>query len=176
MSSATFDSRGTVGTIELGASFALGDYWQITPLVGAQYAELRQDAFTETGAYDFSYRVHDTKATARISYVGARFSGNFVLTNGLSVGPHLGLRYENDHDAGEDASHSITFSTDHFGQFTQVGQNKGSNTQVASIGLGLKTVVQSTISLDYLYSDSDFGHEKGGQLSFSWFFLSTTLN
>ncbi len=169
LASAEFDSTAYIGNLEFGTTLALSDSFSIRPLVGYQYGVLDQDRFTETGGGDFNFTVHNTKAKTSIGYVGADLLGSINIGS-TTVYPQLSYRYQHDGKASDDNAHEAILSTQAFGEFTQYGQNKGSTTHLGKLGVVFKIGGAGSISADYIYGDSDYGDEQGGQISWRFSF------
>jgi outer membrane autotransporter protein len=148
-SEADFDSHGVYLGAAAGRDYMVGSATRLTPSAGLSYSWLRQEAFSESGGRDFDLDVDEADADSLVAHVGLDAEHRFDTDWG-QLGLQGLLRYHYDAFADRDEEHEITVSSPFFGEFTQVGQNRGPNG--VTVGLGLSGHIGKTTSFGVGYA------------------------
>jgi outer membrane autotransporter protein len=93
VASARYDGHAIDAALEGGYRFSF-DQWHLEPFLGAYYAHVQYDGFTEQGAGDADLDVSGSHARNLQYGPGVRFSGDFGKNpDGTQIHPVLVLRY-----------------------------------------------------------------------------------
>ncbi len=147
VASADYDGDFHYISGQTGYQFSAGD-WLIAPEVGLAYAQVKQDAFTETGADNLNLSVDAQKADSlrlsgviRVSRVMQSGNANGAIT------PHLKLGVSHEF---EDDLRPITARMDGgAGSFTVFGEVAARTVAVFGAGLAVRVTDSLSLFLDY---------------------------
>lgn len=128
------DFDGDVWGLRLtgGMPLALGANYTVTPLAGLEYNQLKQDAYTETGAGALSMQIDGVSAERLRSLVGVKI-GTEYLVKSYTMRPSVQLGWR--HDFIDDGIDSTATFTGGGAAFTTAGQDLEQDT--VSIGVGV---------------------------------------
>ncbi|MCR9284784.1 MAG: autotransporter domain-containing protein [Rhodobacteraceae bacterium] len=154
-----FDSHAFFAGAKAFQKINLHDF-VVTPSAGLSYSIIHQNSTSETGGGDFNYNIAGASAESLVSSLGLDFSRRFV--SGASVwAPIAFARYEYDWLADANGHHEVMVSSPLFGDFEQVGQNRGAHGIIAGAGLSYDYGETVGIDFGYAYSNRTNGEEHG---------------
>lgn len=162
---ANFDSHAFVVGAELQKRFEIAGL-SLTPSASVKYARIYQNQISETGGGDFNYTIDSAFADSLVTSVGldlvkplGQAAQNWSL---LAFG-----RYDFDWFANARSHHSVRATSPLFGQFNQIGQNRGAHG--FHVGVGLSYRYGNSLDLDFRYTFShrlrSFNHRANTNLA-----------
>ena len=139
---------------------------RIKPLVGLAWGGNQQSGFSETGAGTL-LNVQAQSANSLLATFGATLEAPIPLNKKKTAAliPKFGIAYQYDGLADNDQNKSITaaLQTDTSTSFTEVGQNRGSNTIYLNLGSDLQINRNTTLYAGVNYQAFNNGNQIGYQ-------------
>lgn len=139
---------------------------RIKPLIGVAWGGNQQSGFSETGAGTL-LNVQAQSANSLLATFGATVEAPIPLNKKKTAAliPKLGIAYQFDGLADNDQNKSITaaLQTDTSTSFTEVGQNRGSNTIYLNLGSDLQINRNTTLYAGVNYQAFTNGNQIGYQ-------------
>jgi len=157
---ADFDTMGAFLGGSASRPIAQEDGSIISPIFGLSYSWNQMDEVRETGTGDFIYAIDKSDAQSLIISAGADYLRplNWQVGDGGGAWSFEGLaRYEYDILANRRGAHEVTAHSPIFGDFTQMGQNRGAHH--LQLGLGLNYTMSDTMRMAAGYG---FGYNSNG--------------
>jgi subtilase-type serine protease len=133
-----------------GYSFDAGDGFKITPELGLNYAKVKQNGFTETGAGELNLIVQDQSVESIRGTAQIRFSKTFRSGNGGGWMPYarVGVAHEFEDDLRPIVS-QFQGAPGGTGTFTVFGEVPRETTAIFGVGVTGRVSDSFTLYLDY---------------------------
>jgi len=170
--SSRYDGKSLNAGLEGGYRFNTGA-WHLEPFIGAYYAKVKYDAFTEAGAGDANLNVGRSRASSMAYGAGLRVIGDFAKqANGTQIHPIFLLRYLHDTRADSDVSTSMAFAGAPDVGFTTRGTPGVSNHWQAGAGLSFDISPQASAYFYYTADIASRGDSHAANLGVRWSFAA----
>lgn len=146
---------------------------RIRPLVGLAWGAHQQDGFNETGDGTL-LNVQGLTTNSLMATLGASVEAPIPLNSGKTtvLTPRVGVAYQYDFLANQNGNKSITaaLQDDPATSFTEVGQNRGSNSVYLDLGADLQInpnlVVYAAVNYQAFTNGNQFGYQGDVRVKF----------
>lgn len=133
LATSSYTSEGFFGAVKLAKGMTLHNGGSVTPFIGLSYAKIGMPQTNESGGSDFNYRISAATSRSAVISVGTEFAVPIPQASDVNLVGFANIGY--DAFANDDASHTVTSTSNLFGSFDQVGADMGPVSGTIGIGV-----------------------------------------
>ncbi|MDR5171922.1 autotransporter domain-containing protein [Methylobacillus flagellatus] len=141
----SYDGDQVAARVNIGFPLTFGSRSTITPIVGLEWINLKQDGYTEKGGSPLALKYQDESADRVRSLVAVKFSSDVELSNGIRMFPAVQLGWR--HDFKNDGLNATTNFIGGGASFKTEGQEIARNTYSLGGALRFQRTEDFSLSL-----------------------------